>query len=175
MRTRNLWRQMQWRPLYLFKKCLQEQTCIDEPVPTTLHQLHVQVLHSPRGEKIVQCDLYDSVFLHSNARRVQTDVYISYKIAEELDMEVANVVLPPPVDWFFKYLDNFDTATSALESCVEISWWSCYLVSCRHYITHVGPSSTIANLYCCAQWLLTEIFSSILPLQEMLQTRLFYL
>ena len=42
-----------------------------------------------------------------------------YKIAEELEMEVGNVVLPPPVvDWFFEYLDNFDTANSDVESCV---------------------------------------------------------
>ena len=44
-----------------------------------------------------------------------------YKLAEELDIEVVNVVLPPPVlAWFFEYLDNFDTSSSALESCVEI-------------------------------------------------------
>ena len=44
-----------------------------------------------------------------------------YKIAEELEMEVGNVVLPPPVvDWFFEYLDNFDTAMSAIETCVKI-------------------------------------------------------
>jgi hypothetical protein len=44
-----------------------------------------------------------------------------YKIAEELELEVEKVVLPPAVvDWFFQYLDNFDTANSALEACVEI-------------------------------------------------------
>ena len=44
-----------------------------------------------------------------------------YKIAEELELEVEKVVLPPAVvDWFFQYLDNFDTANSALESCFEI-------------------------------------------------------
>ena len=45
-----------------------------------------------------------------------------YKLAaEELDIEVGNVVLPPPVvAWFYEYLDNFDTASGAIESSVEI-------------------------------------------------------
>ena len=34
---------------------------------------------------------------------------------------MGNVVLPPPVvACFFEYLDNFDTASGAIESCVEI-------------------------------------------------------
>ena len=36
------------------------------------------------------------------------------------EMEVGNVVLPPPVvDWFFEYLDNFDTATNARVEIVK--------------------------------------------------------
>ena len=54
------------------------------------------------------------------------------------------------------------------------NWWSCSLVSCQHYIKHFVRTSTIVNLYCCALWLLTETFSSMLPLQEMLQTSLFF-
>ena len=43
-----------------------------------------------------------------------------YKIAEEFEMEVGNAVLPPPVvDWFFEYLDKFDTATSAWVKIVK--------------------------------------------------------
>ena len=43
-----------------------------------------------------------------------------YKIAEELEMEVGNVVLPlPVVDWLFEYLDKFDTATNARVEIVK--------------------------------------------------------
>ena len=41
--------------------------------------------------------------------------------AEELEVEVGQVVLPlPVVGWLYGYLDNFHTAASALESCAEI-------------------------------------------------------
>ena len=89
--------------------------------------------------------------------------------------------------WVFWYtsrciLWNFQKVWRGLcwGNCVRLvtrtlkNWWSCSLVSCQHYIKHFVRSSTIVNLYSCALWLLTETFSSMLPLQEMLQTSLFF-
>ena len=53
-----------------------------------------------------------------------------YKIAEELDINVEQVILPPPVEsWFQEHLINFDTSPAALECCVQFVKESAGLMS----------------------------------------------
>ena len=43
-----------------------------------------------------------------------------YKIAEEFEIPVEQVDLPPPVEsWFQEHLINFDTSPAAIECCVQ--------------------------------------------------------
>jgi len=71
------------------------------------------------GEKKLSSTTFNSlssyIVMHVEFR--QTTLY---KIAEELNINVEQVVLPPPVEsWFQEHLINFDTSPAALECCVQ--------------------------------------------------------
>ena len=71
------------------------------------------------GEKKLSSTTFNSLssYIVSHVEFRQTTLY---KIAEELNINVEQVVLPPPVEsWFQEHLINFDTSPAALECCVQ--------------------------------------------------------
>ena len=73
-----------------------------------------------QGEKKLSSVTFTSLFSYI-AMHVEFRQTCLYKVAEQLDIAVEQVVLPQSVQsWFHEQLENFDTSTAVIECCIQL-------------------------------------------------------